>query len=158
MIVALTGHDLELARRVARERTADSRRAGFRTKGLQPSDRVASDDMIGAAGELAVCRFLGVEWQTELRRFRLADVRSDIEVRATRVGHGGLVVYLDDPPGKRYLLAVADLPAVRLVGWLPGDVAKDRKWLRRWNRGNTTYLIPQRDLRPVSTLPGAPRG
>jgi hypothetical protein len=153
-LIVLTDADQAYAAQVAAERNGNAELRGYRPSGLQPRNRTGPDHLIGACGELAVCRWLGVRWDTDLTRFRLADVRDDIEVRTGRHPWGGLPVRLDDSPEKNYLLAIAKPPGVSLVGWLPGKVAKQRRYIHKWPRGNTTYLIPQRELWPLHKLPG----
>jgi len=110
----------------------------------------------GFGGELAVARWSGLPWNRG--NAKKADVGADVEVRSVRSSARirRLPVYDFDKPGRRFVLALGDLPTYSLVGWIehreavvfdfwhPRNAVVDgvRLDLGRW-------LVPIVDLHPI---------
>jgi hypothetical protein len=107
--------------------------------------------IVGAGGEYAVAKTLGVFWKCETGAINLrGDVVDRVQVRATRHRNGYLNVWRDDPDDHTFVLVAGSLPRLVIAGFMLG---RDAKAERYWDetRGRPSFKIPQADLEPFLT-------
>lgn len=98
-IVTLTPSDMLLAAMAGSMRTVENmKRGGPQQEGISGSKWGDFQlDILGAMGELALCRHLGVDWPGK-GRFRGPDAGQNLQVRcAERNGRVSLILYETDP-------------------------------------------------------------
>jgi len=120
--------------------------------------RELDNHILGALGELAVARMLGVWWPGTNAEWEggAPDLCARIEVRTCRKPDGALYVRTDDNPA--YLFVLVDgsaLPVMRVVGAIEGQAAQRDEW---WKPGkgwaSDAWEVPQSALTPP---PGSER-
>ena len=106
--------------------------------------------VIGAQAELAVARFLGVEWEATINTFKAPDVLG-CQVRCrSRYGYD-LLIRRDDKDAEPYVLVVGTGPFY-IVGWIYGHEAKRDEWLAEHGKRERAYFVPKDALRPPESL------
>lgn len=90
--------------------------------GREPSPLGGPEDhMLGAIGEIAVAKYVNQFWPFAVGVTRTRDVGGWIDVRATPLRHGRLIIRPDDPDETPFVLAIVCddlLPRVLLRGWV----------------------------------------
>ena len=98
---------------------------------------------MGAAAELAVCKFRNLFW-SGASGIKAKDGGGKVEVRWTHhEGTGGLVIYSSDSNNSIYVLCDGYAPEINLVGWMKGEDAKSKAI----PRGNIN-IVPREELNP----------
>lgn len=108
-------------------------------------------DIVGALGECAVAKAVGLYWSPDVNVFAIPDVGDSIHVRSTNRSNGCLIIRPDDPDGV-YVLAVGEVKDWRVCGWISSDEGKtERFW--RTDRGDPhAWWVPQSALRSIGEL------
>jgi hypothetical protein len=149
---------VNLVNALGRKRQRENEEAGRYDKKSKQSDSSEGLHIMGAYGEVAFRFWSGnPRWAAFMRgdefdAFRLdkgADFGPDIQIRTRSSLTYDLIVYPDDPPNHRFVLALLERPAtVWFAGWeLASRVQVETNWASWLPRPN--YLKPQRDLRPM---------
>jgi hypothetical protein len=112
----------------------------------------------GAVAEYAASKYLGLPWNPAIGIRWAGEVDGDvrgIEVRGTSHPHGGLIGHDYSFNDRPYLLVLTHRsPTFTMRGWLWGhEIKQARFWRADFPR--PAFLVPQRDLHPVETLPSA---
>lgn len=147
---------------------------------LATGDDEMSNHVVGAHGEHAFAKWLGVE-RTASRKFGVCsechcyvgtvntfksegDVGS-YQVRTRRYGAARLIVRTDDKDSDVFVLVlpgVTDVEKVinpsvhrtwRMVGWIRGGDAKQYEWRDDPRGRGAAYFVPHNALNPMITLP-----
>lgn len=109
------------------------------------------DDVLGCASELAVAKWLGIEWTRSVNTFRhLADVGEDIDVRCTDRADGRLILRERDHPYRWFILVTGRPPTLVLRGWIRGEDAMVPEWLGNPHGWGSAWLVPQVALIPIT--------
>lgn len=142
--IELSDRDVDVARVVGQGRRKAS---GSRADIIPTTTAQAVDaEMVGCLTEMAVCRDLGQPWASAIYDQpdpHRPDALPDWQVRGTRYVTGHLPVHRRNPIEHRYALAVVHHNhLVRIVGWLPGRIARVDKWWRDMGRG-PAWCVPQ---------------
>lgn len=108
-------------------------------------------DLMGALGELAVCRIIRVPWDATVDTFhRRPDIAPDIEVRYSTTGHK-LIVRDKDPSRSRVVLVTGRPPNMRALGWaFAGEVRE--QGTQTFDGKRPTWSLPTARLRDMQTL------
>ena len=112
-------------------------------------------DVIGAAGELTLAKFLNRYWNGAFGDYKAADVGSQFQVRASSYTgpNAGLILHPADNDGQPFVKVIVTLPKVMLIGWLYGVEGKQQKfWTEKLQAGRPCFLVPHDWLRPMSEL------
>ena len=111
-------------------------------------DNWANNHILGQAGEFAVSKLLGKEWQPRLNaRKSKADIGDYFEVRQTTYADGHLILTKEDNPRAFYILVTGQLPTFNIVGGQFGYHVKKAYPLEdKGNRGKLAHFCPQSDL------------
>ena len=105
----------------------------------------------GAEAELAVAKYLGIEWVPSLERQREGehDV-GELEVRSTRWRNGHLMLHPPDPDDAWFVLVISMPPRFRLAGCIRARDGKRDEWWRATDRA--AYWVPQSALLPMPVI------
>jgi hypothetical protein len=145
--VSLTMDDLRAAKAAGAERRRQDRAANLRESNGAPPEGGAKRDEVGAIGEMAVCRALGLPWNG-VGTMKGVDVGLDIEVKSTDRDRGCLII----KPDQRFVLVTVAGGECRLRGWVYGrEGMQDRFWAEKVE-GRPAWFVPQSALHPMSTL------
>jgi hypothetical protein len=108
--------------------------------------------LTGVLGEFALCDYLHVNVPLINGFKRISDV-ANTEVRTTNNANGKLIIRSNDDQHKPFVLAIASVMDVTLVGWCyPVDVVCDKYWQSVGGR-KPCWFIPQKELNIMDTLP-----
>lgn len=111
------------------------------------------DEIVGACGEIAFAKHCGRFLVPSVNTFhRVPDCFSDVELRATDIAEGKLIVRDNDDASRRYVLAIVDAPAVRLAGWMFGHEAQAERFVGNPHGTRPAWFVPQSELRPMETF------
>jgi len=157
--VRLTEEEQHEASRAAWQRHYSHRDRGRLDTKTRASDDGRLLDLRGALAEQAVAIALGVAWdgkfkpmrEWELWRRAGHDV-SGIEVKSTKGRNNCLILHKHSPSKLPAVLAIIESKdLVTLVGWcFTYEGQKDEYW--RTDIPSACYMVPQRDLKPMSEL------
>lgn len=143
--IFLTPIEIEISLLVARTRYSESRKMGLIEKTyLENSSEV---DEIGAAGELAVAKYLGLYWYAGVNTFHGPDIEPNIQVRTVKNINHSLIIRPADSKEHVYYLVLNQTPKFTILGWTYGKiVCRDVFW-KAPNGGPGAWFIPQSELR-----------
>lgn len=155
--IVLSREDMLWGKRVGIDRSHKSknRKPSF---AYEPGFGPNTQHILGARGELAFCRLMGLEWPARVNTFRdKPDVDPDWEVRTSPIAS---VVKVDvrDPEGYRVVQVVSDhgSDAFTITGFILVRTAlqMDRFLDDPGNRGKAAYFIPRNLLVPIEEVLG----
>lgn len=149
--VFLTPIEIEISLLVARKRYLESRKMGLVEKTyLENSSEV---DQIGAAGEMAVAKHLGMYWYAGVNTFHGPDIEPNIQVRTVKNPNHRLIIRPADNKEDIYFLVLNQSPRFTILGWIYGKmVCVDKFWMSP-NGGPGAWFIPQSELRQYAYKP-----
>jgi len=142
-----------------RQSTNEAKGLWGRNGGARVGDKAIEMHVMGAMGEMAVAKHLGLKdflyQETEAKRGSI-DLPPDIDVK-TRKGHDrDLIVQLSDKPGKRYILVTWMNPAQLFIhGWISGEKIMQPQYILDPARGRKAYFVPQSVLLPMTHFDNA---
>ena len=156
--VILTDEEFKEAVRISELRISEARRLKCKEKYDYDRDHKTDGDD-GAVAELAVCKYLNIEWSKSVNTFKsVPDVICDnlgIEVRGTRIPNGRLIFRDDDFDDRFYLLVIVSGRKCRIVGGLPGAKCRHKRFRTNFNNNrcesygvDQSFLSKIRDRRP----------
>ncbi len=103
----------------------------------------------GAAGELALAKWLGRYWDGSVNTFQSGGDVGEIQVRTRSKEDYDLLVRPGDKEDAVFVLVIGKAPRFRVVGWIRGADAKRPEWLRAYGGRAEAYFVPQHALKPV---------
>lgn len=106
-------------------------------------------DIEGAIGELAVAKYLNLFWDGAFGDYLAKDV-DELQVRATSLQSGNLILHQEDGNDDTFILAIIELPAVFLHGWISGTVGKAEENWRETER--PAYFVSREKLHAMQIL------
>ena len=159
--VVLTNEERATAVAEAHRRQWTNEEKGLwgRNGGARTGIKALEMHLIGAMGEMAVAKHLGLKdflyQEAEAKRDSI-DLPPDIDVK-TRKGHDrDLIVQLSDNPNKRYILVTCvDFSSLLIHGWICGAKAMQPQYILDPARGRKAYFVPQSMLSPMTTFDNA---
>jgi hypothetical protein len=149
----ITNEDLVIVKETAHKRRSESIKKHLRND-LFGSKK--SYDFLGALGELALSKYLGIPYVPTVNTYKQPDV-AGYQVRTTTRPDGCLIIRKKDRVEDVYVLVVAKECSegydCDIIGWCRGDLREDR-FLR--NPGDfvdgESWFIPQLYLNKMETL------
>jgi len=155
VIVELSWAEFLRAKRVGLRRFESSEGRGLNAASSYRRGWVerVHDDIIGACGELAFCRAIGVEWDESVDRFHYAADVGVCEVRATRYADGCLIYREHEPADRWYYLVTGDPPRMTVRGCVLGRTAMVLGRKVRPRDGRPAWFVAQDDLVPLRPRP-----
>lgn len=162
MLVCLSDGEYGYAMMIAEKMHDESRSRGHRDQHGFRGDG-SKIHRLGAAGELAVAKALGLPMKLGVNTFKAADLGASIQVRATFKPCGDLVIRPADAKivGHVFVLANAvsgddglqEFQSFQIRGWCYGHEASVLgRWEERSDRPGA-WFIKADQLRPLDTLP-----
>ena len=146
MDVAPTDGEIVLATALGIHRNAINIARG-RTPGAgQPRERLWSDHILGALGELVVARVLNVYPNLIIERPCHSGDVGEFEVRTTSRRDGHLIIRPRDHDDRIYILVAGVPPILTIAGWITGEDAKRDRWRRDPNGRDEAWFAPQSGL------------
>ena len=154
LIVHLSPKDQTAANVEGRARYARNRRKLADKLGDRGRAMGEHPDLIGAGGELAVARWLGVPWtEAEIKRPGKRGDVAGLNVRARAPHDQRLPIRDRDSRRQPAVLVVANPPRYWIRGWIMPKEAERPEWRDDpGGYGLPAYFVPARDLHPISTL------
>lgn len=135
----------------------DNARAAGRQDRYGPVRDARETDVNAAGAELAVARWLGVDWDPVVDGAdtgrRIGDV-GGYQVRSTPVDTYSLILHPEDNPEQVAILVTGTMPTYVLRGWLR---IRDGQRPQYWREGPTykwpAFFVPQKWLHNMTSLP-----
>jgi hypothetical protein len=130
--------------------------SGAKTEMIDTGDGGWSSDMLGAMGEMALCKHCGVYFLPTINTFRSAyDVPAlRCNVRTRSQARYELIVREHELVRKPCVLVTGQQPFFAIRGWYWQDEAGNPDWLRdHGGYGRPAYFVPHSVLRPMEDLP-----
>lgn len=116
-------------------------------------DREYGIHVIGALGEMAAAKALGVYFDATVGTFKSRPDLEGIEVR-TRTNHDwDLLVRDNDDPEAVFLLVTGDTRAFKVWGWAYGHEAMQDRYVQTYGGRRPAFFMPKADLHPLQELP-----
>lgn len=127
-------------------------RKGFKDKFESNRSDEFGNHIIGACGEKAVAKHLGLYWNDDLDGdCKKADVGKNVQVRTVTKASHRLIIRPHDNDEHFLFLVVSELPVFHILGWVLTKEGKQDQWLTdAGNGGQAAYFVPQEFLRPMS--------
>ena len=151
LYVELTPDEIEFAKNIGDTRASESRRMGLVDKNTSGKSGLFLD-LIGAAGELAFCKGMNLEWSASINTFKLPDVGHDIQVRTAPCNaayppddFGNLILKQNDNPSHKFVLVVGNPPHFVIKGWILGRFGMIPRWLNNDARP-PSWFVPYKKL------------
>jgi hypothetical protein len=106
----------------------------------------------GAAGEMAVAKWLGIFYDGAIGNFRAKDA-AEYQVRTNPNDWGDLILHPKDADDDLFILVLSHAsPTFQLRGWLQGKEGKQQKWWRDGTKNRPAFFVPQAELHPMCEL------
>lgn len=140
--ITLDEYDLNWAESVGSYRHNESERRGKTQSDGSRDKNAERNHQRGAAGELALTKFLDIEWNATVNTYnRFPDLDGQLECRSKQESQEYLRVYPDRDNAKEDSIFVSvtclkgDLTKYRIDGWMTGREAMQDKYLKKshWN-------------------------
>lgn len=120
----------------------------------QAKETSLDSHILGAIGELAAARVMGIYPGFTVNNFDGPDMGKDIQIRACREGR--LIIAKHDKSDQKYVLVTGYAPELDVVGWIWGGEAKSERWLFDPNNNRPpAYFVPAEELHPIETITSA---
>jgi len=115
------------------------------------------EELVGAMGERAFAKWLGVYGGDSVNTFHSIPDCGEFEVRSTALKAGKLIVRDNDAGERRFVLACVGLDGrVILRGWLSGREAKQERWKQDPGGRRSSWFVPQGNLHKMEDLTRPP--
>lgn len=149
MLVRLTSMEMLIATSLG---TARHMQSVTRTTARGQAKETSLDShIVGAMGEMAAAKAMGIYPGFTVNNFDGPDMGKDIQIRACREGR--LIVTDSDKSNQKFVLVTGHAPDLNVVGWIWGGDAKNEKWLFDPRNGRPpAFFIPGEELYPIETL------
>lgn len=146
IVIELSPADMALGRACGEKRLADSKRRKLRDKlGVDATWK----HEIGAQGEIAFARWLGVPWECTTGAFGKPDV-AGCQIKTRQKTSYELVVHDNDPGRTPCVLISAHPPRFWIRGWIFARDAKRPEWKKTVVGDWEGYFVPTHELRPMA--------
>lgn len=153
--VKLNPAEFAFAETIGKMRQGEALRLGLPDRhGAQKEDGLRIH-CVGAAGEIAVAKALGVYYEPTVNTFKEGGDVGPYQVR-TRLRHKyELLVRDGDRSEDAFVLVTREgrEATFRVHGWLHGGDAKRSDWYHAHGGRDFAYFVPQLELRPLEELP-----
>jgi len=112
--------------------------------------------MEGAAGEVAVASYLGLESELFKQKTPVRgsyDLPPNIDVKSRSRHEWDLLIMMDEPSSKLFVLVTIQFKRIFLHGAIEGSDAMKPKFIKEYRKNRPVYSIPQSQLRPLQDFP-----
>lgn len=149
--VRLAWYEVETCAHAGVRRRIESIRRGTKdAKGFNRTDKW-DIDISGACGEMAVAKVLDKYWDVSVNTFHKGDV-GKLQVRTSRQEKPYLVVQKHNDDDDIFVLVQGQEATFKVIGWMVGRDAKQRKFLRSFGGRPAVFAVPPKNLKPLSEL------
>lgn len=128
----------------------------FRGRNKAPTrgKRAQQMHLLGAAAEMAVAAYLGLEDHLYLQEkpVRGSCDLPGIDVKCRSKHNYDLLIQLDDTPDKNFVLVTIDDNKTIIHGWISGHEGMKKEWIKEFVPGRACYAVPQENLHPLEGL------
>ncbi|MGA1710385.1 MAG: hypothetical protein ACO4CS_03870 [bacterium] len=142
----------ELALQEASRRQSINEKQGRKGRNQAPEkgDRAFQMHLFGAAGEIAVAYYMGMEMSlfSDLEPVRDSCDLPGIDVKTRTRHHYDLLVQLSDDLSKTFVLVTIENQQTRIIGWIKGADIKQVATIHEYVPGRPAYIIKQKYLNP----------
>lgn len=161
MQIKLTPSDYKAAVDCANMRMFTSNEAGWNNASTYKrsySERL-TQEVIGACGELAFCKAMNWFWSPSVNTFHdIPDVGSSVEVRATNLDTGSLILRDNDDDERWFILVTGEPPLMTIKGRIKGYDGKKDQWLKNPHGHRNSWFVPQSALYSIPQFECKPAG
>lgn len=152
MQVHLQWYEVETCAHAGVRRRVESLRRGTKdAPGFNRTDKW-DIDIQGACGEMAAAKALERYWDAAVNTFHKGDV-GKLQVRTSRQESPFLIVQKYNEDTDLFVLVHGTAPDFVVAGWMKGQDAKKKKYLRSFGGRPVVYAVPPEALRPLEELP-----
>lgn len=138
---------------IQRITASEAQGLNHRTTYDRPIRTRIDEELVGAIGERAFAKWIGVYGGDSVNTFHSIPDCGEFEVRATALKAGSLIVRNNDADERRFVLACVALDGrVILRGWLSGLEAKQERWKKDPGIRRPSWFVPQVNLRKMENL------
>ena len=146
-VITLTINELAVAANVGARRQLSAIEAGLRDKhGAKQGWQIHIE---GAAGEIAVAKFLNRHWSCSVNTFRSEPDVSTYEVRTRSEDWHDLIIRPDDKDESPYILVTGQAPYFTVQGWLYAREGKVPDFWKAPGGRPPAWFVPQGILREL---------
>ena len=156
--ITLGPEQLALAEAEAHRRQLQNESRGLRGRNKAPDkgEKALKMHLLGCIGEVAVADYLGLQehlFKAQSPVPGAADLPGNIEVKTRSKHNYDLLVQISDDPNKIFVLSTYEGgDTTHIVGWIRGQDAMRKGWIREFVRGRPCYAVPQGELQPPETI------
>ena len=158
-LVSLDAYEVSWAQSVGFYRFSESERDGKTQSDGSNDANGARNHQQGAAGELALTKFLEMKWNATVNTYNnFPDLDGNLECRSKQDYQLYMRLYpgRDRAKGSAIFVSVTclhrDLSSFRIDGWTIGAEVMQQQYLKTNSRGKKEFQYPLTALRSVSTL------
>lgn len=126
-----------------------------RNRGASVGAKALSHHLYGAAGEIAVAVYLGLEDHLFLDKEPVKNSRDlpcDIDVKCRPNHDWDLLVQLDDDPTKNFVLVTIQNKVTLIQGWISGKDAMAQGQIKEYVKGRPAYAVSKSLLKSPESL------
>jgi len=143
MTVTLTVSEMVVAASVGCRRNIASIHSKHENKhGLESDDNGWNIHILGAMGEMAFSKAMGMYWCCGVNTFHAPDIGQAIQVRTRSKRGYELIVREADSSDDIFVLVLGQCPTFDVVGWLYGWECKNEEWLKSYGNRPSAYFVP----------------
>jgi hypothetical protein len=140
--VTLKPYELLMGSNIGAARTISSIQGKFEDR-IKRLGKDWTTDIQGALGEVVVAKITDRYWPGTINTFKNQGDVGDDEVRTTNEHNKSLIVRPDERGDAAYWLVTTEKPSIyRVQGWMHGDDAKQKCWLKDPNNDGPAYFVP----------------
>src|SRR5262245_55620050 len=149
VLVVLNEAEMFLSTQVGDLRQLNAVRRGLRNRSGMPASSSWWATPLGARGECAVAKLLGVYWRPEVGVTDATDVL-DMQVRTRSEHWHELPCHKRDRDDQRFILVTGNGPEFYVHGWQWGRVVKqERNWKLLPGTKQPAFYLPHDELEPI---------
>jgi hypothetical protein len=111
--------------------------------------------ILGAAGELAVAKYLGLQeylYAEKIPRRGSSDLPPNIDVKTRSRHYYDLICQLDESLFKILVLVTIQARQTLIHGWITSKDAMNEKWIKDPAGGRKAFFVPKSELLPIDSL------
>lgn len=150
-VVQLSPAEIVIATTVGAMRHSEALHSGRRERHGSTSDQDGlSKHVLGACGELAVAKVLGLYWGGDVCTFKAPDV-GGVQVRTRSRDDYDLIVRPGDADDEVFVLVTGSPTRLWVRGWIYGRDAKRPEFLQGYGGRPAVWFVPVDQLRPMFT-------
>lgn len=151
--VSLTMIEMMVACYTGAFRRIESKFSGRNDNKFTDGDNWATD-MEGACAEMAYCKFRRHYWGCTVNSFSRADVGDNVQIKATNMEDGSLIIGVDTVdarPDDFYVLLTGVAPHFTIRGWIKASDAKTEGVKKNPRNRREAYFVSQDRLNKFKT-------